>query len=129
MFTFLATMAFDYVFEAILVGITFFAIFGHESELVQSKKVVLVFMVIFALLGLYWLPAVEAMDMSVKFGNRSIAKFFGAKEEYTNLSEIFSLGWFDFFQWLAQSAIAYFSGSFVYERITRRGLTSGSTRP
>lgn len=84
-------------------------------------------MVIFALLSLYWLPAVEAMDMSVKFGNNSIAKLLGANNEYTSLDEILSLGWFDVFQWLAQSAIAYFSGSFVYERITERGLTSGSS--
>jgi hypothetical protein len=127
MFTFLATMAFDYIFQAMLVGITFFAVFGHESEFVQSKKVVVVFMIIFALLDLYWLPAVEVLDVSVKFGNSSMAKLLGAKEEYIKLSEIVSLGWFDIFEWLAKSAIAWFSGNFVYERITRRGLTSGSS--
>jgi hypothetical protein len=127
MITILATMAFDYILEGALVGIAFFAVFGHETEFVQSKKVVLVLMVILALGDWYWLPAVTELDLSFKIGNSSVIKLLGAKGEYTKVAEIFSLSWFDVFKWLAQSAVAYFVGTFVYERITKRCLTSGSS--
>ena len=123
MITVLATLAFDYIFEAVLVGVTIFALIGHEREFVKSKKMVVVFMLVFALLGLHWTPAIEALKLSIKIGNNDVARLLGVKDEYTDVAKHLSPGWFDLFQWLAQSAIAYFSGSFVYERITRRGIT------
>jgi hypothetical protein len=123
MLTVLLTFAFDYIIEATLVGIAFFAIFGYNPVFVHSKKTLLIYLAIFAALKLYWMPAVEAMDISIKIGNNSVLKLLHLKDEYINMTKLLYFGWFDFFACFAQSAIAYYAGDFVYKNFTRRGLT------
>jgi len=127
MVIFLVTFLFDYLMKSAVVGIVFFAIMGNEKRLVQSWRIFPLFMFIFLLLDIYDLPAIEAMDISFKIGNPDIAKIlhFTGYHSYSEYS--FSLSWFKLFSYGLSSFIAYFSGNNIYEKITVRTLTSGSS--
>ncbi len=99
------TVAFDYLLKAILVGIAFFALFGHRLEVPHGKKNFFLLFGAFAFLGMYELPAILSLDATITVRNKEIATFFEL-EENAHLSELYDIDVFDLVVWLLQATVA-----------------------
>ena len=128
MATFITTLTADYILEAALVGIAFFAVAGRYSAVANSKAALLLLTCIFALLSAYYLPALHALDASVKVGNAEIAEMLDLPGEFTQLKDLLTIGWFDVLVWLMQATIAYYVGRYVLGRAMKRAVV-GSAAP
>jgi hypothetical protein len=115
MFILGATVVLDWALRATLVGIAYFALFGHRMDRPPSKRDFLALFAIFAFLGLYELPAIVSLDATITVRNPEIVRFFEL-EPHSPLLELYSLDWFDLFIWMTQSALALFVG----ERLRHR---------
>jgi hypothetical protein len=127
MIIFIVTGIIDYILMAIIVGIAFYALFGHQMKMppFSQKKYLLAFFCIFAVLDTYWIPAILSLDATATIGNKQLAEFLDLKGEF-NVSKILEIGWVDFIIWIIQAVIAHFIGSRVYQRLVSR-LTSTNT--
>jgi hypothetical protein len=110
-----ATVAFDYLWKAILVGIAFFALFGERIEAPYRKKNLFLLFGAFAFLGIYELPAILSLDATITVRNKEIAAFFQL-EENAHLSELYDIDLFDLVVWLLQATVALAVG----ERLQRK---------
>ncbi|MEK6582483.1 MAG: hypothetical protein AABY50_02275 [Nitrospirota bacterium] len=116
MIVFIVTVFFDYLLTTILVGITFFSLFGRKIKMPFSRKSLFALFCIFAFLDTYYLPTLFSLDATLEIGNKQIAEFFDLKGK-VNLSDIFSVGWFDVILWAIQAAGGHFVGSTVYQKL------------
>jgi hypothetical protein len=125
MILFIATIIINYLLTAIVVGITFFALFGHRIPMppFKQKKSLLVLFCIFAFLDIYWIPAILSLDATITIGNKQIANSLGLKGE-VSLGEMFGIGWFDVIAWIIQSIIAHFVGIRVYQKLLSRLIST-----
>ena len=119
---FIATFALDYIFMAILVGISFFALFGHRIKTPFSRNTFIILIIIFAFLDLYALPAICSLDATITIRNEKITKFLNVNGPI-GMGEFFSPGWFDYFRWVIQALIGHFAGSRVYQKVRSRFST------
>lgn len=126
MIIFIATVIFDYLLTTILVGIAFFALFGHKIKLPFSRKSLFALFCIFAILDTYYLPALLSLDATVEIGNKQIAEFFNLKGK-VSLSDIFSVGWFDVILWVVQAAVGHFVGSTVYQKLNGQKTSANNS--
>jgi hypothetical protein len=113
-------IALAYLGASVCVGISFFAVFGWRFGTGYSRKAFLGLLVVFAVLDLYWIPAIAPLDMTIIFGNHEVAQAFEA-ESGIRVNDIIEIGWFDIVVWSLQTALGYFAGMRVYEQILRRG--------
>ena len=114
------TVAFDYLFKAILVGIAFFALFGWKIEAPYSKKNFFLLFGVFAFLGIYELPAILSLDATITVRNKEIAAFFEL-EENAHLSELYDIDLFDLVVWLLQATVAIAVGERLQRKFDRPG--------
>ncbi|MCW5896600.1 MAG: hypothetical protein KIT50_13475 [Bacteroidetes bacterium] len=126
MYTLIAVTIVGYIIFSIVVGISYFSLFGKRIGVEYNRKAFLLLLVIFAVLDLYWLPPVAALDITVTFGNKEMASAFEA-ESGIRVNDFLEVGWSDAITWLLQTVLAYFVGLQVYSQILRRGLTSNSS--
>jgi len=119
------TVAFilDYLIAAILVGIAFFVLFGHKIKKRYSRASIFALFCIFALLDIYWLPAVYTLDLKLMIGNTEFAEFFNV-EEGIRLNELFVISWIDVFIWVIQATVGYHVGRWVYQKFRRQDTTA-----
>jgi hypothetical protein len=110
-----ATVFLDWVLNAFLVGIAYFAILGPRIQEPPRKKDFFLLFVMFAFLGVYELPAILSLDAAITVRNPEIVRFFEL-EPNAPLIELYSIDLFDVFVWLAQSAVAIFVGGKVHGR-------------
>jgi hypothetical protein len=124
----IATVIFDYFLSAVLVGIAFFALFGHKIRLPFSRKSLFSLFFIFAILDTYYLPALLSLDATVEIGNKEIVEIFNLKGK-VSLGDIFSVGWFNVILWAVQAAVGHFVGSAVYQKLNggKLQLTTAQT--
>ncbi len=104
--------------SSVLVGISFFAVFGNRIDVRYNRIAFLVLFAIFALIDVYWVPSVSALDMTVTIGNPKIATALGLESPF-RVNDILTFGWFDVAVWLVQTAIGYFVGMKIYSRKVR----------
>ena len=116
MIIFILTGIFDYALQALLVGVSFFTLFGNKIKMPYSKKYLYILFCIFAFLDIYVLPAVLSLDATVTIGNKQIVEFFNLKDNL-HLSDIISLGWFDVIVWLLQTSIALSIGGKFHKKL------------
>ena len=119
---FIAISAFDYFLMAILVGISFFALFGHRIKTPFSRNTFIILIIIFAFLDLYGLPAIFSLDAIISIRNEKIAKLLNVNGPI-GMGEFFSPGWFDYFRWVIQALIGHYAGSRVYQKLRSRFST------
>lgn len=116
MIIFILTGIFDYSLQALLVGISFFVLFGNKIKMPYSTKYLYILFCIFAFLDIYAWPALLSLDATITVRNKQIADFLNLKENF-HLSEFFSLDWFDIFVWLFQTGIAIFIGGKFHKKL------------
>ncbi len=109
-----ATVAFDYLLKAVLVGMAFYALFGQRAGRSHGRRNLYILFAVFAVLGLYELPAVWSLDATITVGNKEIADFFSL-EEKAHLSDLYTIDWWDIIVWLLQAVVA----SHVADRLCR----------
>jgi hypothetical protein len=114
MFLLIVTVFIDYLIMSVLVGISFFSLFGHRIKSPFSRKVLIAMLVIFAVLDIYYLPALFSLQITMTVGNQEVANFFELKENM-DVGDFFEPGWFDFIVWMLQSLLAYVVGTKVYQ--------------
>lgn len=113
-----AVTVISYVISSCVVGISYFTLFGNRIGLSYNRIAFVILLAVFAVLDLYWVPAIVPLDITFSIGNDEIAKAFDA-DSAIRLNDILSFGWFDVLVWLIQTTIGYFVGMKVYSRIIR----------
>jgi hypothetical protein len=91
---FLATTAFAYLVDAVLVGVLLYVLRSRFSLRFSKISGPLALSAIFAFLDLYWIPAAMALDVRFRILNQVIADLLGLSEEIA-VVELFGFGWFD----------------------------------
>jgi hypothetical protein len=112
----LITLIFDYLLITVLVGITFFALFGRKLKSPYSPKSLYILVGIFALLDLYAWPAYFTSQITFTVHNQQIVEFFELKENMS-AGEFFDPGLFDLFIYFLQAGVAYYVGTRVFEKL------------
>jgi len=113
---FITTFALSYIIAAILVGISFFALFGHRIKTPFSRNTFFILIMIFAFLDLYAFPAIFCLDATITIRNEKIMKFFDINGPI-GLGELFPPDWFDFLIWVIQALIGHYVGSRTYQKL------------
>lgn len=114
-----------YLISSIAVGISFYAFLGERIGLRYNRLAFFGLLVVFAILDMYWVPAIIPLDMTVSFGSKEVVSALELESEI-RVNDIIDFGWFDVDEWLVQTIIGYFVGMKTYERIVKRTLTSAS---
>ena len=117
----------DYLLSSIMVGSLAFMLFGEYFQKANYLKGMLTIILIVAIKELILLPGLIELNILFKIQNESIANLFHIQDKLIALNDHVYINWFDIIDWIAQTIIAYFSGYFLYDRIVKRGLTSGSS--
>ena len=102
-----------YVLDAVFVGGLLAALRVRATPPVPARRLLVGLFVVFAVLDLYWVPAVLALDLTLKVGEPSAAAILGSEFPATAL---LSLGWFEFLVWAAQGLLAVW----VADRLSAR---------
>jgi hypothetical protein len=118
----IAVTVITYIVTSLAVGISYFALFGQRIGVQYNRKALFVLFLIFAVLDSYWVLALTSLDVSFSLGNQEAARSFGLASPI-RLNEIIGIGWFDVILWIIQTALGYFAGMKVYDRLVRRALT------
>ena len=92
-----------YLLDGVFVGAVLAAFRLRSRRSVSRLWLFAGLLIVFAALDLYWLPAVLALDLTLKIGNPNVAALLGSEFPAAGLV---SLGWFDFLVWAAQGLVA-----------------------
>ena len=95
--------ALSYLLNSVFVGALLGASRLRSGTPVLNRRLFIGLLVVFAFLDLYMVPAVVALDLTVKIGNPSAAAVFGSE---FHVVEILGLGWLDVFLWSTQALVA-----------------------
>ena len=117
----LVTATFSYLFDAILVGTLLYVLRDRFSLKLSKLSAPMVLLATFALLNLYWMPAVSALDIRLRILNQTAAEFLGLREE-ASLFEFYDFGWLDLFVWAMQILVALW----VAEKLSSQNLSRPS---
>lgn len=79
MISLIAVGLIGYIVASLTVGISYFALFGERIGLRYKRTAFLILLVLFAVLDLYWIPAVAPLDMSITIGNQDVARVLEAE--------------------------------------------------
>jgi hypothetical protein len=71
------TLVIDFALQVVLASLAVVAILNGKSTL-SLWKIVLPLFVIFALLEIYWIPGISALDTTIKISNQEIAQLLGS---------------------------------------------------
>lgn len=98
-----STVALAYVLDAVLVGALLAALRLRSGAAASGRRLFLGLLLTFAALDLYWVPAVLALDVTVKIGDPDAIAVFGAGFSGRDLMR---LGWFEIVVWVGQGLVA-----------------------
>ena len=119
----IAVIIIAYLIESVAIGISFYALFGERIGFRYNRLAFLGLLIVFAILDSYWVPAIVPLDMTVTFGSKEAASSLEV-ESGIRVNDLIDFGWFEIIVWVAQTAIGYFVGMKVYERIGTRQETA-----
>jgi len=122
MLALIAVILVTYLLTSLVVGVCYFALFGHRIATDYDRLAFVGLFVVFVVLDMYWIPAVAGLDMTITFRDPEIAKAFGA-EPGLRVNDTLTFGWLDVIAWFIQTIIGYFAGAKIYKRALKRGLT------
>ena len=100
----LATTAIAYLLDALFVGCLWVVAAQRFHLPAATIRAGLLFLA-FALLDLYWIPAVSAADVTFTIGNTGLANALGVNAD-TRATELFRVGVFDLLVWGVQTGLA-----------------------
>lgn len=122
---FLMTVIFDYMFTSIIIGISFFTLFGHKIKKPFHFTAFLALLCAFAFVDVYYLPALFILDATIIIGNQQLAEIFHLIGPVP-LTKLFMIDGVNVIIWVLQSVVAYLVGSWVYQKIYRPERKEGS---
>jgi hypothetical protein len=115
-----------YAVDIFLVGITFQAIVNKFQWNLSPKKSLAILFVVFAILENYLWPLAYSLDVTITVRNNAIASLLEIPPDYP-FTNFFELGFFEFFTWVIQAALAGLTGSIVLKQQKNKEITIGST--
>jgi hypothetical protein len=71
------TLVIDFALQVILVSLAIVTILNGKSTS-SLWQIVLLSLGIFALLDIYWIPGISALDVTINISNQEIAQLFGS---------------------------------------------------
>jgi hypothetical protein len=101
----LATAATSYFLDAVFVGALLYALRSRFSLRLSKVIAPMVLLATFAVLDLYFVPAVAAVDIRVRILNQTVAEWLGLSGEISVI-ELSDIGWFDLLVWAMQVLVA-----------------------
>ena len=101
-----------YAVNIFLVGITFQALSNKYNWNFSPKKSLIILFLVFAIFENLILPLVYSLDATVTIRNEAIASTFEIPVDYP-LINLFGFGFFEFFTWLIQAALAGLIGAII----------------
>lgn len=105
----IATFILDYLIEAFLVGVSFFALKERFQWHISERLSLAILFMIFAFLEVYILPTLLTLDLTYTVGNAEIAEFLDLKPN-SSFAELFGFGFYEIIIWSVQVLLAAFFG-------------------
>lgn len=102
-----------YALDAVFVGALLTAWRLRSGRRVVGWRLLVGLLVVFAALDWYWIPAMVALDATLKIGNPGAAAVFGRD---IGVTDMLSLAWLDVIIWAVQGLVAVW----VADRLFRR---------
>lgn len=91
--------------NSLLIGVLFYVLRSRYAFNASTGASVLLLYATFAVLDLYWLPAIAVLDARLIISNRAITDPLGMSNEFA-VVDLFGPKWIDIAVWLAQTLIA-----------------------
>jgi len=101
----LSTMVLYAAIESVTVGLSLASLSRRFNVRLSTLASIPILLPVFALLAVYYIPAVEALDAKLIVGNQDIAKEIGPGSPIV-VRELFRIGITDPLVWLIQGSIA-----------------------
>ncbi|PKN01159.1 MAG: hypothetical protein CVU77_06700 [Elusimicrobia bacterium HGW-Elusimicrobia-1] len=115
------TILADFIGTAMLVGVVFFVLFGHEIKTTFDFKAFFALMCTIAIFNIYDLPILRSLDLIIEINNEQVTRFLGAHGR-ARLNYLIGVEWLSLVRWFFQSILGYFTGKMVYSKFLARSI-------